>query len=89
LRSAIEKEQWFPKSRNPFKPGKRQVARPLPKHAQENGNCGQWHGRAETYITRNHLGGVTLGVSPTKQERVACSATSCKQGNKPKACALP
>lgn len=33
---------------------------------KRNGNCGQWHGRAEAYITRNHLGGVTLGVTPTR-----------------------
>jgi hypothetical protein len=45
----------------------------------QKGNCGQWHGRAEAYITRNHLGGVTLGVTPTTQGRVACNATSCRQ----------
>ena len=54
------------------------------KGVRENGNCGQWHGRAETYITRNHLGGVILGVTPTTQERVACNATLCKHVNKPK-----
>lgn len=34
------------------------------------GNYGKWHGREKTYITRNHLSGVALGVVPTKQERV-------------------
>jgi len=29
LRSAFEKEQWFPKSRNPFKPSEIQAARPF------------------------------------------------------------
>jgi hypothetical protein len=51
----------------------------LQQHVQPSGNCGQWHGRAETYITRNHLGGVILGVTPTTQERVVCSVMSCKQ----------
>lgn len=58
--------------------------RVIQEHAQRNGNCGQWHGRAETSITSNHLGGVILGITPTTQERVACNATSCKQINKTK-----
>lgn len=34
---------------------------------------------AEAYITRNHRKSVILGVTPTKQGRVACNATWCEQ----------
>jgi uncharacterized membrane protein YhaH (DUF805 family) len=46
--------QWFPKSRNPFMPWNTMTGA-VDKHAHLNGNCGQWHGRAEASITSNHL----------------------------------
>lgn len=58
-------------------------ARPFESTRKRTGNCGQWQGRTETSITRNHLGGVILRVTPPTQERVACNVTSGKQVNKP------
>jgi hypothetical protein len=89
LRSAIERDTYgFQRAATRSCLAKCKQARLFQKHARENGNCGQWHGRAEAYITRNHLGGVALGVTPTTQGRVACNATSCRQINKTKGTSL-
>lgn len=42
---------------------------------------GARHGWEGAYITRNHLGGVALGVSPAIQGRVARSAITLAQSN--------
>jgi len=44
--------------------------------SQQNRNCRQWRGRAETSITKNHPDRLTPGVTPATEGRVACNTTS-------------